>query len=296
MLGTDLKSIRNKRGLTQQSLAELSNISIPTVALLEQKGGLLSTLEQVLDTLEAEIYGVGLEKVGAIGIRIKTLRKKKKISQRKVASIIGATQATISKIENTSKGRLSIVIALAKICGCQLRVKAKEDNQSFFSETALSSVNEVWLTPPSTISTLRNIFGDFDLDPCAETGVLQNIRSKAHLCYTASDDGLTKPWFGTVFVNPPYSRDVGKWVKKCLDEVENNNAHTVIALLAARTDTKWWHEFIVGKASVFLIKGRLKFGDGKQSAPFPSAVVVWSNTDYDKEKLAQNLNAWLVNK
>lgn len=73
-------------------------------------------------------------------------------------------------------------------------------------------------------------------------------------------------------MNPPYGREIGKWVKKAAE----SNA-TVVCLLPARTDTKWFHEYILGKAEIRFVKGRLKFGDGKNSAPFPSMVVIFRN-------------------
>lgn len=80
-------------------------------------------------------------------------------------------------------------------------------------------------------------------------------------------------WIGgedTVYCNPPYGREIGKWVKKAAE-----SDTTVVMLLPARTDTKWFHEYIYGKAEVRFIKGRLKFGDSKNSAPFPSMVVIY---------------------
>ena len=75
---------------------------------------------------------------------------------------------------------------------------------------------------------------------------------------------------GTCWCNPPYGRKIGEWVKKA----SKSNA-TVVMLLPARTDTKWFHEYIYGKAEIRFIKGRLKFGNSKNSAPFPSMVVIF---------------------
>ncbi len=93
--------------------------------------------------------------------------------------------------------------------------------------------------------------------------------------YTAEDDGLSLPWKGKVFLNPPYGRILNRWVKKSRLEAEQGNCETIAALIPARTDTAWWHDHVAGKAYAFLLRGRLRFGDGKQSAPFPSALVVW---------------------
>jgi site-specific DNA-methyltransferase (adenine-specific) len=131
-----------------------------------------------------------------------------------------------------------------------------------------SNTNE-WATPQDFFDILDNEFR-FTLDPCAT--------HKNHKCekyYTIDDDGLAKSWLGeTVFMNPPYGRVIKHWVKKAHDEAKQNGA-TVVALIPARTDTRYWHEYIHNIADIRFLKGRLKFGDATTSAPFPSAVVVW---------------------
>lgn len=72
-------------------------------------------------------------------------------------------------------------------------------------------------------------------------------------------------------MNPPYGREVGKWVKKACEE-SRENAEFVVCLLPARTDTSWWHDYCL-KGEIYFIRGRLKFGSAKNSAPFPSAIV-----------------------
>ena len=99
------------------------------------------------------------------------------------------------------------------------------------------------------------------------------MRAKVHL--TAEDDGLSAPWRGVVFVNPPYGRALARWVAKARREVELGHARTVVALLPARPDTAYWHDHVAGRAAVYFLRGRLRFGDGGQSAPFPSALAVW---------------------
>lgn len=128
-----------------------------------------------------------------------------------------------------------------------------------------SSKTDQWATPQDFFDELHKEFG-FTLDPCADKS-----NAKCAKYYTHEDDGLSKDWSGErVFCNPPYGREIGKWIKKAHD----SNA-LVVMLIPARTDTKAWHEYIFGKAEVRFVKGRLKFGDSKNSAPFPSAVVIF---------------------
>ena len=124
----------------------------------------------------------------------------------------------------------------------------------------------MWSTPQKFYDKLNEEF-DFTLDPCAT-----HENAKCEKYYTLEDDGLSKNWKGeTVFCNPPYGKEISKWVNKCF---ETEGGYRV-ALLPARTDTRWFHDYVYGKAEIRFIKGRLKFGDSKNSAPFPSMVAIW---------------------
>lgn len=129
-----------------------------------------------------------------------------------------------------------------------------------------SSKTDDWATPQEFFDDLNKTF-NFTLDPCAS--------HENHKCvkyYTREDDGLSKSWAGeTVFMNPPYGRDVKKWMKKAYEESKHA---TVVCLIPARTDTSYWHDYCM-KGEIIFIKGRLKFGNSRQGAPFPSAVIIF---------------------
>ncbi len=135
--------------------------------------------------------------------------------------------------------------------------------------TALySSRSEEWATPPDFFEALDEEFG-FTLDPCATRD-----NAKCALYYTKAHNGLSMDWgTHTVFCNPPYGRDVRDWVEKCYRA--SLVGATVVLLIHARTDTRYFHDWIYGKAELRFVRGRLKFGDGKQSAPFPSLVAIY---------------------
>ena len=133
-----------------------------------------------------------------------------------------------------------------------------------------SSKTGEWSTPQAFFDRLDWRFGPFDLDPCADTH-----NTKCANFYTAAEDGLSKDWGGhTVFVNPPYGRGIDKWIEKAHNEAKKENTK-VVMLIPARTDTKYWHNYVMKASEVHFIKGRLKFGDSENSAPFPSAVIVF---------------------
>ena len=133
-----------------------------------------------------------------------------------------------------------------------------------------SSKSNEWDTPQDFYNKLNEEF-NFDLDPCCTD---QNKKCEKH--FTVAEDGLKQDWSGhTVFMNPPYGRDICKWVQKAYEESLKPNT-TVVCLIPARTDTSYWHDYIFGKAKdIRFIRGRLKFGNSKNAAPFPSAVVVY---------------------
>lgn len=131
-----------------------------------------------------------------------------------------------------------------------------------------SSKSNDWSTPQDFFDSLNNEF-QFTLDPCAT-----KENAKCSKYYTLEQDGLKQDWTGErVFMNPPYGREIGKWVQKA----KESKAMTV-CLIPARTDTRWWHDYVIDSgAEVRFIKGRLKFGGSKNSAPFPSALVIFNN-------------------
>ena len=133
-----------------------------------------------------------------------------------------------------------------------------------------SSNTDQWATPSAFFDVLNAEF-DFNLDPCCT-----HENAKCALHYTIEDDGLTKNWGGRrVFCNPPYGREIRKWVRKCHDESRKPGT-LVVMLIPARTDTSWFHDYIYNRAKeIRFIRGRLHFNDSKNTAPFPSMVVVF---------------------
>ena len=144
-------------------------------------------------------------------------------------------------------------------------------------ELMFSSKTDMWATPQEFYDKLNDEF-NFTLDPCATED-----NAKCDNFFTADDDGLKQDWSGnSVFCNPPYGRAIKDWVKKSYEESLKTNT-TVVMLIPSRTDTIYFHEFIYGKAEIRFIKGRLKFGDAKNSAPFPSIVVIYRNNEVSND-------------
>lgn len=140
-----------------------------------------------------------------------------------------------------------------------------------------SSKTGEWSTPQEFFEKLDWRFGPFDLDPCAGPA-----NTKCANFFTEAENGLSKDWGGfTSFVNPPYGRGIDKWIKKSYQESRKENTKVVL-LIPARTDTQYWHQYVMKADEVYFIKGRLKFGDSTNSAPFPSAVVVFDGSNHQQ--------------
>ena len=131
-----------------------------------------------------------------------------------------------------------------------------------------SSATPEWATPQWLFDALDARF-HFDLDVCATA---ENATCRAY--FTEEIDGLRLDWSGhRCWMNPPYGREIVQWVAKARQEAERGAL--VVGLLPVRTDARWWQEHVQGHADVRFIAGRLKFGDAKSAAPFPSAIAVW---------------------
>lgn len=140
-----------------------------------------------------------------------------------------------------------------------------------------SSKNGSWETPRNLFDELNREF-NFTLDACAPTE-----NTKCPTFYTEQQDGLSMPWTGRVWCNPPYGRKIGKWVEK--PEKSAEEGATVVMLIPARTDTAWFHDHVYHKAEIRFIRSRICFElDGLPildkngrpvSAPFPSMICVF---------------------
>ena len=135
------------------------------------------------------------------------------------------------------------------------------------SETLYSSRSEEWATPQDFFDKLNNEF-HFTLDVCATK---ENTKCKKFI--TKEQNSFLYDWDGVCWCNPPYGKEISDWMEKSYKE--SLKGITVVCLVPARTDTRWFHNWVYGKGEIRFVKGRLKFGGSKNSAPFPSMIVVY---------------------
>jgi phage N-6-adenine-methyltransferase len=126
-----------------------------------------------------------------------------------------------------------------------------------------------WETPQAVFDALHKEF-IFETDVCALAS-----NAKCDTFFTPESNGLLHKWVGVCWMNPPYGREMPKWIRKAWESAQEGA--TVVCLLPARTDTAAWHDYCV-KGEIRFIRGRLKFGGHTNSAPFPSAIVIFRPT------------------
>lgn len=137
-----------------------------------------------------------------------------------------------------------------------------------------SSNDMTWETPLELFNKLNYEF-NFTTDVCAG-----HYTFKCKKYYTVEDDGLTQDWSNDIcWMNPPYGKDITVWMKKAYEE--SLKGAVVVALIPARTDTRYWHDYCMNASEIRFIKGRLKFGNSENSAPFPSALIIFDNKSND---------------
>jgi len=149
------------------------------------------------------------------------------------------------------------------------------------TDLMFSSEDHTWETPISFFNMLNEEF-NFALDVCAHAN-----NAKCAKFFSPEEDGLKQNWHGICWMNPPYGRDTGVWMEKAYNEALNGTV--VVCLVAARTDTKWWHKYAMKAKEIRFIEGRLRFRKGGQkleAAPFPSAVVVFDFRDQSSHSQA----------
>jgi phage N-6-adenine-methyltransferase len=147
-------------------------------------------------------------------------------------------------------------ILLSEVFCKETRERNRVEITSMLNSGMFSSRTDEWATPQDLFDRLNKEF-HFTLDPCAT--------AENHKCeqwFSEEENGLLQDWTGRVFMNPPYGRGIGEWVKMAYQSVQRN-AEVVVCLLPARTDTAWWHDYCM-KGEVTFIRGRLKFGSSKR--------------------------------
>ncbi len=212
------------------------------------------------DKHHAEMFALAHNKVG----------ERANWNEKKLAQIFERTKRVMDKdeIERLSSFRPTEIKWTPTLI-----IGGDEKNNSalYIAET------DEWETPQDFFNRLAKEFR-FTLDVCASN---KNTKCKRH--FTKRQDGLSKKWTGVCWMNPPYGTEINKWVRKAYQSARTGA--TVVCLIPARTDTRWWHNFVMRSSEIRLIEGRLRFGGSVENAPFPSAIVIFRKRNPSKPSL-----------
>lgn len=137
------------------------------------------------------------------------------------------------------------------------------------NESLYSSEKMDWSTPQYLFDLLNKEFS-FTLDVCATA-----VNAKCDKFYSPKEDGLIQSWKETAWMNPPYGRGIDKWVKKAYEDSRHNC--TCVCLIPVRSDTRWWHDYVMKSSEIRLLTRRLSFEGSNNKAPFPAAIVVFKS-------------------
>lgn len=160
-----------------------------------------------------------------------------------------------------------IQVTILPVQGSPMGENMQAESRPHPMRVHFSSETDMWSTPDDLYQRLNDEF-HFETDVCAIAA-----NAKCSRFFTPEEDGLKQDWTGILWMNPPYGRQIGAWVQKA--HRASRQGATVCCLLPCRTDTVWWHRYVTRADEVRLLKGRLKFGGSKNSAPFPSAIVIF---------------------
>jgi transcriptional regulator with XRE-family HTH domain len=273
-IGAALRDARKRLGLTQVQLAGRSGLSRRAVLEVENGGGSLDSLFAMIAVLDFRF--AGLPKARTLGDQVRALRERRGWSQADLAVRAGVSKPTVIGIER-NQGHVRSLSAILAALAPKARQRKSERAEWQGGD------RDCRFTPASFMQPLYDIVGGFDLDPCGhpDSPVVASHR------YIEQDDGLISPWFGKIFMNPPFSQSA-RWLECAFRACTSGECELVIGLLPVRTHTKAFHEFVVGTANVILLKGRIKFEGprgGKDTAPFGCMLVVWGGHDQLVHKL-----------
>ena len=295
ILGQALKSARKDSKLSQQELAAEAGLHRNAIVAIEAGRGHMASLAAAAAALGLRISARTAPEAESLGACLKAQRKRQRLSRRTVASMAGISVPTIEGLEATSTGHVATLEALARAMGAGLRLVPVAAPKSFAVTTATSSASEEWYTPAWVLESVTRVLGSIDTDPASPGRGKSLVEAKLH--FTLAEDGLSHAWPGLVWLNPPYGSRIDRWLEKARHELMVGHAHKVVALVPARTDTRWWHSHVAQHADILMIRGRLQFVGATASAPFPSALLGYGLNENERDRLFSAFpDAWHVRK
>ncbi len=264
---TTIREARTTSGLSQSDLATKAGVGIATIWRIEKDGdGTIDVLSRICRALDLRF--TGLPRVDGFNEQVRILRTRRGWTQERLAERIGVSVGSITRLE-TGNARIKTLSAAFAILAPKARIRRAE-----IPHWGVGASRDERLTPPDLLEKISHVLGSIDLDPCAHP------QSKVHAStsYYVEDDGLAQPWRArTIYINPPYS-SAAEFMRKAHQTWKAGHCKTVLALLQVQMHHHWVHEYLVGSADIFFLRGRIAFdriGKPSNPAPFGNMVVIF---------------------
>lgn len=281
MLIAALIEARRSSGVSQSTLAARIGVPLQKIKRLEQGVGSTETLLAVMTALDFRLAGLGPGKT--LGEKLRASRLRRGWTLENAASRAGISRTTLAGLERGG-GSVASLLRLLTVLAPKARRRAME--RAHWGEGDKAD-RDVRFTPPEFLAKINDAFGAIDLDPCAHA--LSPVVAKRRILLEEGGDGFADDWSGGLaFVNPPFSETL-RWLKRAHDQWSRGNVGSIVCLVPARTDSRWFHETLTVEADIFLLLGRLPFADIRgrsQHTPFSLMLVAFGTSAEQRARWA----------
>lgn len=282
MLIAALVEARRSSGVSQTTLAARLGVPLQKIKRLERGVSSVETLTAVMTALDFRLTGLAPGKT--LGEKLRTTRLRRGWTLEKAASHAGVSRTTLASLER-GNGSVASLLRLLTVLAPKARRRAME--RAHWGEGDKAD-RDVRFTPPEFLARINDAFGAIDLDPCGHA--LSPVVAKRRILLEEGGDGFVDDWSGGLaFVNPPFSETL-LWLKRAHDQWSRGHVGSIVCLVPARTDSRWFHETLTVEADIFLLLGRLRFADIRgrsQHTPFSLMLVAFGTSAEQRARWAE---------
>lgn len=252
--------------------------------------GSVSTLVAVMGALEFRLTGLGPGKT--LGEQLRNKRLARNWSLRKTADKTGLAVNTVVCLEGDGGSVASLQVLIQKLAPTARR---RAPERAYWGQGDKED-RDARFTPPGLLGAVTEAFGSIDIDPCGHE--LSPVQAKRSILLSEGGDGLRDDWSGRLaFVNPPFSEQQ-KWLRRAHDQWSAGRIEVAVCLVPTRTDSQWFHEVLSQSASIYFLKGRVRFTDPRgrtQATPHSVMLVILGAAENEKVTLASQLpGVWML--
>ena len=290
MLIAALVEARRSSGVSQTTLAARIGVPLQKIKRLERGVGSTATLTAVMTATDFRLTGLGPG--DTLGAKLRSSRLRRGWTLEKAASRAGISRTTLAGLERGG-GSVASLLRLLTVLAPKARRRAME--RAHWGEGDKAD-RDVRFTPPEFLAKINDAFGAIGLDPCGNA--LSPVVAKRRILLEEGGDGFVDDWSGRLaFVNPPFSQML-RWLKRAHDQWSRGHVGSVVCLVPARTDSRFFHETLTVEADIFLLLGRVRFADIRgrsQHTPFSLMLVAFGTSAQQRTRWAEITDGyWLA--